>query len=56
MSSPDILAANRLRGSSMLSISDTASRNASMRSSTRMSATCAIVPRSIRAATGCRSA
>ena len=50
MSRPDIIAANRLRGSSMLSSSDTVSRSASMRSSARMSATCAIVLRSTRAA------
>ena len=56
MSRPDIIAANRLRGSSMLSSSDMVSRNASMRSSVRMSATCAIVLRSTRAATGWRSA
>ena len=56
MSRPDISAANRLRGSSKLSSSDKVSRNASVRSSTRMSATCAIVVRSTRAATGWRSA
>src|SRR6266536_5956887 len=52
MSRPDIIAANRLRGSSMLSSSDTVSRRASMRSSGRRSTVCAIVLRSTRAATG----
>ena len=56
MSSPDILAANRVRGSSMPSSSDTVSRAASMRSSGRISATWVIVSRSTRAETGWRSA
>jgi hypothetical protein len=57
VSRPDIIPANRLRGSSMPRSSVTVSRNALVRSSARRSsATCAIVLRNARAATGCRSA
>ncbi len=56
MSSAEIIAAMRLRGSSMLSMSSTVSRSAWLRSSMRLSATCAMVFCSTRAPTGCRSA
>jgi hypothetical protein len=49
---PDISAANRLRGSSMLRSSETVSLRALVRSSGRRSASCPIVLRSTRAATG----
>src|SRR6185312_15756051 len=56
MSRPDIIAANRLRGSSMPRNSDIVSRSAFVRSSARRSAIAAIVLRNTRAAIALRRA
>ena len=53
---PDSIAANRLRGSSMLSSTEIVSRRASICPPAPASAVCAMVFRNTRAATGCRSA
>jgi hypothetical protein len=53
---PDIIPANLLRGSSMLSSSEMVSRTASIRAPERVSAVCAMVLVNTRAPTGCRSA
>src|SRR5882724_2033049 len=56
MSSPDIIPAYRLRGSSIVISSEKVSRKAFVRSSPRLSAVCAMVILSTRAPIGCRSA